>query len=540
MLAANPLIQDGNLANNGQLLAAAMESLPGFMNVALVDGDGQLRGSFLPTTGAINYTDRVWFQECVRTGEFTLSEYVVGKTTKEPTMPLAFPVKGPDGNVIRILVAGLDFEWIYRLAGELELPEDTSVLIIDRSGNLLVRFPDPEEYIDVNISQTELGQASLRRQSDILHLKDLSGTDRLFLVSPLESDGVFFGSLALGFSRDFVYRDYNRALIINVLLLALAYFLAVLSLGWGLRFLVLNPSRKILDAFAHLSSGLASFRIEPLKTNDEMAQLIEAFNAMASELQGHRQNLEKLIEARTDELERRTVELKRSNEELEQFAYVASHDLQEPLRMVASFTQLLAERYRGKIDEKADEYIHYAVDGAKRMQGLINDLLSYSRVGTKGKPFGKVDAGDVLKQTLEVLEGAIRESGATVLVDPLPAVVCDANQLAQVFQNLIGNAIKYRGEVAPHIEISAREERDSWEFVIKDNGIGIDPQYFDRIFIVFQRLHDRDSYPGNGVGLSIVKKIVERHGGRVWLESEVGKGSIFRFTLPKRNEGDLQ
>ena len=232
------------------------------------------------------------------------------------------------------------------------------------------------------------------------------------------------------------------------------------------------------------------------------------------------------------ELERSNQELARSNQELEQFAYVASHDLQEPLRMVASYTQLLSRRYQGKLDATADEFIGYSVDGALRMQRLIQDLLTYARVGTKGDALGPVDAGKVLQQVLASLEVSIREQAAEVSFEPLPWVHADESQLGQLLQNLVGNALKFRSpERPPHIHVSARQQGGEWVFAVQDDGIGIEPQYFERIFVIFQRLQAKTDYPGTGIGLAVCKRIVERHGGRIWVESRVGQGTTFFFTL---------
>ncbi len=230
-------------------------------------------------------------------------------------------------------------------------------------------------------------------------------------------------------------------------------------------------------------------------------------------------------------------ELARSNADLEQFAYVASHDLQEPLRMVASYTQLLARRYRGKLDDEADEFIEFAVDGANRMQDLIRDLLAFSRVGTQGKPLVDTDCDAVAQRALTNLKVAIEESGAHVMVDRLPTVSADADQLVQVLQNLIANAIKFHGEEPPQVQVSASRGDGEWVFAVRDNGIGLDAQYADRIFIIFQRLHGRGEFAGTGIGLALCKKIVSRHGGRIWVESEPGKGSTFSFTLPIKGDG---
>jgi hypothetical protein len=233
--------------------------------------------------------------------------------------------------------------------------------------------------------------------------------------------------------------------------------------------------------------------------------------------------------------------LARSNTELEQFAYVASHDLQEPLRMVASYVQLLERRYKDKLDQDALDFIGYAVDGAGRMKVLINDLLSFSRVQTQGKPFENIKTEDALKEVTNNLKYLIEESGAVITHVPLPEIHADKGQIEQLLQNLISNAIKYCNDEPPRIDISVNQANEEWVFSITDNGIGIDPQFFDRIFIIFQRLHGKDAYSGTGIGLAICKKIVERHGGKIWVESEPGKGATFYFTLSGKqtikNEG---
>jgi len=233
---------------------------------------------------------------------------------------------------------------------------------------------------------------------------------------------------------------------------------------------------------------------------------------------------------------RRTEELKRSNTELEQFAYVASHDLQEPLRMVSSYMQLLSRRYKGKLDSNADEFIAFAVDGAKRMQQLINDMLEFSRVATRGHEFKPVEADTALKQALWNLKAAIEESHANVTFDPLPVVNADSGQLTQLFQNLIGNALKFRRQEPPRVHVSAERRAKEWVFSVRDNGIGIEPQHLERIFVIFQRLHAASEFPGTGLGLAICKKIAERHGGRLWVTSEPGAGSVFYFSIPVQGQ----
>ncbi len=234
-----------------------------------------------------------------------------------------------------------------------------------------------------------------------------------------------------------------------------------------------------------------------------------------------------------EERERLLSDIARSNKELEQFAYVASHDLQEPLRMVSSYVQLLEKKYKGRLDEKADKYMQFAVDGAQRMQKLIEALLDYSRIATRGAEFRSVNTNDIFSQAVSNLEASITESHALITKDDLPTISGDETQLIQLFQNLIGNAIKYRKpETAPSVNISAGKDRQGWTFSVSDNGIGIEPRHFDQIFQIFQRLHARGEYPGTGIGLAICKRIVERHHGRIWVKSSPGEGATFFFTIP--------
>lgn len=242
--------------------------------------------------------------------------------------------------------------------------------------------------------------------------------------------------------------------------------------------------------------------------------------------------LDRNLKLRVDEINRTNAELERSNKELEQFAYVASHDLQEPLRVISGYTQLLQRRYSTQLDKDANEYIDFAVDGAKRMQTLINDLLTFSRVSSRAKAFSSVDLNDVLRVVVANLRAALAENQGTIDYSMLPIVHGDRTQLIQLFQNLLGNSLKFhRDGVAPIVKVEATKRDKHWEFCVADNGIGISPQYADKIFVIFQRLHTRDKYPGTGIGLALCKKIIERHGGEIWLDTQVKEGATFHFTL---------
>jgi signal transduction histidine kinase len=305
-------------------------------------------------------------------------------------------------------------------------------------------------------------------------------------------------------------------LIVVIATASIAVVMVSLLLGRS----ITRPILRLTEAASRLRNEEASARADVL-TNDEIGSLAETFNEMARHL----------ADARTH-LETKIIELARSNTDLSQFAYVASHDLQEPLRMVTSYVQLLERRYKGRLDRDADEFIAYAVEGATRMQTLINDLLSFSRVGTQGKKPEPTEAGAVLDQALRNLRASIEEARAVITSDPLPVILADRTQLLQLFQNLLSNAIKFRGRDPPRIHVGASRQAREWVFSVRDNGIGIDPKFHERIFVIFQRLHARTEYPGTGVGLAVCKKIVDRHGGRIWVESAVGNGSTFFFTMP--------
>jgi signal transduction histidine kinase len=280
--------------------------------------------------------------------------------------------------------------------------------------------------------------------------------------------------------------------------------------------------------------------------SDEIGELSRAFDAMTANLQEttvSRDELGREVAERQKaeaKVHQAVVELERSNADLQAFAYIASHDLQEPLRMVSSYLGLLQSRYQGQLDADAQDFIAFAVDGATRMQRLINDLLAYSRVRSRDKPLAPTDSESVLNLALANLQAAFEESGAVITHDPLPTVTADAPLLVQVFQNLLGNAIKFCRQGAPRIHVSAAIQGDEWVFAVRDHGIGIDPQYHQRIFAIFQRLHGRNEYPGTGIGLALCKRIVEHHGGRIWVESELNQGATFYFTIPVKGATDLR
>ena len=304
--------------------------------------------------------------------------------------------------------------------------------------------------------------------------------------------------------------------------------------GLLLRRTITDPLRRLGAGARRVAGGELHAPLAIPQGPREVRELTEEIEAMRERIVYELAQ----IESARERVERQALELSRSNADLEQFAYVASHDLQEPLRKVASFCQALQTRYRGQLDERADQYIDFAVDGAKRMQTLINDLLAFSRVGRDGRRHRPVALADALSAARAALATPLEESGARIEAGELPSVLGDESLLCSLFQNLLANSLRFRGSEPPLVRVSAERLDGSWEVTFSDNGIGIEPEYAERVFLIFQRLHGRDAYEGSGIGLALCRKIVEYHGGRIWLDTGYRGGASFRFTLPAAPNGD--
>lgn len=316
-------------------------------------------------------------------------------------------------------------------------------------------------------------------------------------------------------------------------LVALLAGLAAALVAAGMARLSTRSLRRVAETATAIRAGDLSRRTG-LDQGDEIGQLARTFDEMAGVLAAKDEELRDYAGQLEQRVAERTAELQRSNAELENYAYIAAHDLQEPMRQVASFVGLIAARYKGQLDAEADEFIEFAVEGARHMRQLLNDLLEYSHIGALPFHPTLVTCDEMLADLLSVTQAEITEQGAVVTHEPLPTLMAERNTLVLVFAHLINNAVKFRRAAPPHVHITARRIGDLWTFAVQDNGIGIEPQYIGRLFVIFRRLHSRAHYPGTGIGLALCKRIVERHGGRIWVESEPGTGSTFYFTLPER------
>ena len=530
-----------------------------YANIGAVGLDGQVWASALPSTDEINLADRSYFLEAIARREFAIGEYQIGRVTHKATLNMGYPVLDAHGAIQAVVFAALDLDWLGRLATRSSLPAGSSLTVLDRNRITLARYPDPEHrYLGQQVPlppPTKPWQPQMISRATDEGTIQYPGRDGIWRLYAFASLGHKMEpapiTVAIGIPLSVAYASANRMLARNLACLALVGALALVAAWYGGNVFVLNRVRALLRATERLSQGDLQARTDATSGSSELHQLAHAFNSMADSLErrvAERERAQAALKALNEQLEERvterTLELRRSNEDLEQFAYVASHDLQEPLRMVTSYLQLLRKRYQGKLDPDADDFIGFAVDGAERMQRLILDLLAYSRVGTRAKAFEPTDGNAVLQDALMNLQVALQESGAVVTHSPLPTVWSDPVQLTQLFQNLIGNGLKFRAEKPPTVRIEAKREENLWHFSIADNGIGIASKDFERIFIIFQRLHGRQRYPGTGLGLAICKKIVERHGGRMWVESQPGQGATFHFTIPvtkdhaKESSGD--
>lgn len=493
----------------------------------------------------------------------------------ETVMHISTPIHSNEGKLVGVLVGHVDLDELTRIMQDDPYSVSTQETYLINDAHLVITDPkNTERYYPQQLMISDGIDRCIQGQEGFGEYADYAGVS--VYGSYLWSEEWGFCVLTevdQAIANQPILELRNLAIIGALVLSALVVFLSIVFARISTR-----PITDLLAGVQEIGKGNLQHHIPPADIA-EFQQLGQAVNEMASnlflsyelnqrmfkEVQDSRDSLEIQVQERTHELlqaqnatlnmlvdleeaqrdlARQAADLKRSNEELEQFAYIASHDLQEPLRMVASYLQLIERRFGEKLDAPGKEFIHYAVDGATRMKDLINDLLEYSRVGTKGRPFEWVELNSVVGRVCANMQPTIEASQSVITVGDLPRVMADERQMVQLFQNLIANAIKFRGKDIPVIQVSAltymnpAEGREWCKISVRDNGIGIEPQYFERIFVIFQRLHTTAEYEGTGIGLAICKKIVERHLGRITVESEPGKGSLFEVSLPVEHQDE--
>lgn len=527
-----------------KLFASLLRVHKVYANIGAIDTNGYSFASAVPAP-RLFLGDRSYYTRARDTGKFALGEFQKGRITEKYTLNMAYPLRDRKTHQpLGVLYAALDLGWLNQFANREELQEGTTLTVIDREGTILLRYQQPDlgkSYIGHSMSNHPSFMRLLKAGGEFSgESSGLDGVRRLYSSSAISrTAGLPDAFVFVGIPVQAAYGAAQRMLFQNVVVLLIVAALALGAAWTGGDVFVLRQVRGLVNAAQRMRQGDLSARSGVEHSPGELGTLARSFDEMAATLEAQVLDLKAThaeLKSLNEELEarvlERTTELKRSNEDLEQFAYVASHDLQEPLRMVNNYVQLVRQRYGDKLDDSGREFLDFALDGAVRMQQLILDLLAYSRIGRQGRQFARTDVQHACARALANLKVAIEESRAEIIQDPLPTVFGDLTLLTQLFQNLIGNGLKFRGERPPRIEVRVVRQGADWHFSIADNGIGIAPQDFERIFIVFQRLHGREKYPGTGIGLSVCKKIVERHGGRIWVESRLGLGTTFHFTLP--------
>lgn len=452
------------------------------------------------------------------------------QSLEQASMMVSTPVKDAQGNLLGVLAGRLDLAELSVIMNQqsgLSRTEDTYLV---NSFNFFVTEPRfGAGYALKKAVRTEGVGSGLAGASGWSLYEDYRGEPVIGAYQWLPDYSM---SIITEIDQSEAYGPVND-MARTIILVAMVIALLVLLIAFLASRSLVRPLHRLVSGTQKVGSGNLDFKVGT-GGRDEVGELSRAFDKMTAELKTTMVARNELV-LEVSERKKAEAELKRSNAELERFAYVASHDLQEPLRMISSYVQLLEKRYKDRLDSDANDFIHFAVDGARRMQNLINDLLAYSRINSRAKPFQPVNFETAFQMAVNNLEVAVQESSARITRGPLPVIMADEGQIVQVFQNLLSNAVKFHGDQPPRIHVSAVQIGTEWTFSVADNGIGIEPQYFERIFQIFQRLHGQE-FPGTGAGLSIVKRILERHGGRIWVESQPGKGSTFYFTLPVKEK----
>ncbi len=543
---AGPVFAAAKRELDGQL--SKMQPLLGLTDIMLTDAKGRIVYSSNPGHRAEDFLKSLpgprnrAFEEG-RKGIFFSDVFLNERNDQKPGMLITAPATDAQGGFIGVIAFEADMAPVYKILEDADNPSRTGETLLGKKEGGEVVFLNPLRF-DPGAAlkrRVTIGAATGAAIQAAAQGGNGSGRTIDYRGKPVVVAWRYIPSLSWGIVAK-IDAEEAFAEITKLRKLA-AVILGIISLLAGV--MAVSVSRSISGPIQNLSRGVEIVGSGNLdhkvgtQHRDEIGRLSRAFDAMTAaqkrareELRRHRDSLEELVKERTSDLESANQELARSNENLEQFAYVASHDLQEPLRVMSSYSQLLEKRYHEKLDQDAKDFIDFIVDAASRMQRLITDLLAYSRVGRKGVVATEVDLNEVMKKVLFSLSSAVESSGGRVTHDELPVLTVHETSALQVFQNLIANALKFRGEKPSEIRVGARKDGGEWVFSVADNGLGIEPQYHERIFQIFQRLHSREEYSGTGIGLSICKKIVSSWGGRIWVESELGKGSTFYFTMP--------
>ncbi|MCX5891197.1 MAG: ATP-binding protein [Deltaproteobacteria bacterium] len=533
-LARLPQVQRRDRAACEALFAKVLEQCPYYAALAGADPEGQVFASAPAVSGPVEVTDRLWFQKAIKFRDFVVGEPVLGRISKKYSINLAYPILDEAGRLQGVLTASLDLQWLGSLLAKSDFPLDSAMGLTDSTGKVLFRYPDPLKYVGKMLPDV-LIQAMTAGDEGVAAGMGLPGDARLFAfarLSPPWQDMYVAIGLSMAWAVDKVDRDLWR----NLIWLGLVAILALAAAWFGADLFIIRPVRILRGVTERLAAGNLTVRSGPDYPVGELGLLAQSFDQMADSLQGREAELKRVVaelQQRVGELRERTAQLEAANRELEAFTYTVSHDLRAPLRSMGGFARVLLEDCADNLDADGQRYLNIIHQEARKMGQLIDDLLALTRLGRKEMNLVLIDMADLVQVVFAELKTSYMERKLQIDIQPLPAALADRVMMRQVLANLLQNAIKFtKGREPALIEVSGRSEELENVYCVKDNGVGFDMKYVHKLFEIFQRLHPEGEYGGTGVGLAIVKRVIDRHGGRVWAESKVGEGATFCFSLP--------
>jgi signal transduction histidine kinase len=530
-LARLPQVQRRDPVGCNALLAEVAAQCPYYGVLAAVDSQGQMFAIAPGAPGPINYADRLWFQKTVRTLAFVIGEPIRGRTTNKYLINLAYPILDDAGRLQGVLTAGLDLTWLGSQFAKSDSPPGTAIGLTDSTGKVLYRYPEPLKYIG-RMLPYPLIQAMAAGNAGVAAGVGVLGEERLFAFARLSPPWQDL-RVAIGLPRKWAVDKVNRDLRRNLIWLGLVAILALAAAWFGSGLVIVQPLRNLRRLTGRLAAGNLEVRAGPAYPVGELGFLAQDFDHMAAALQERDADLLKIA----TELRQRAQELTAANQELENFTYSVAHDLRAPLRSMGSFARILLEDYPDQLDADGQRYLNIIQQEARRMGQLIDDLLALARLGRKKLVLTRLDMAELAQQVFNELKAAYPQRNLQIEVQPLPAVLGDPVMFRQLLANLLDNAIKFtQARESALIQVSGWKEGEENVYCIKDNGVGFDMRFVNKLFEVFQRLHPEDEFGGTGVGLAIVKRVIDRHGGRVWAESKLGEGTTICFALPTREE----
>ncbi|MCL4502646.1 MAG: ATP-binding protein [Deltaproteobacteria bacterium] len=524
-----PQVRQRDRAACNLLFARVLKQCPYYATLVAADLKGWVFAGAPETKEPVNIGDRHFFMIALQTQAFCVGEPVLGRINNRYSINLSCPILDARGRVHGILAAGLDLQWLGSLLAKSDFPPGTAMGLIDNTGKVLFRYPEPLEYIG-RMLPDNLIKAMAENDEGVAEGEGLPGDKRLFAFARLPSPWQGL-RVVIGLPRDWAFDKANHDLWRNLIWLAVVALVTLAVARFGTNFFILQPVDKLLKVTRRLTHGDLAARSGGPYQAGELGQLSQAFDQMADSLQERDADLKKTAA----ELQERVQDLAASNKELENFTYSVAHDLRAPLRAIGGFARVLLEDYPDKLDADGQRYLNIIEGEARKMGRLIDDLLALARLRRKEMRITRLDMSVLVQETLNELQAAHPERDLQFEIQTLPSAWGDRAMLHQVFGNLLLNAIKFtRDRETALIQVSGWSEAENEVFCVRDNGVGFDMKYVDKLFGVFERLHPEQDFEGTGVGLAMARRIIERHGGRMWAEGRLGEGAAFYFTLPNR------